>query len=123
MTTKNIEMNEQSNFATAASTRELDLAAKSNDKLSAIAVIEKNPPELAVKLDDGIINRWIPYGVKKNASLIARKVEKEDLIAAIRRLNPDNAEYIIQTKFKDFDDNNDEIRTVQHHQKIVEIRS
>jgi len=97
--TTNIEMNEQSNIANVASTSELNSSAKSNDKLLAIAVVEKNPLEPAGKLGDGI-SRWVPYGVKQKASLIAGKVEKEDLFAALRRLNPENAEYLIQTMSK-----------------------
>jgi len=94
--TQNIEKNEKSNLANNASKRELDSAAKSKDRLSAKVVVEKNTLELVEKLDGKISNYWIPYAVKKNASLSTRKVDKEDLIATIRRLNPDNAEYLIQ---------------------------
>jgi len=94
--TQNIEKNVKANLANIAKMREMDSAAKSKDKLSAKVVVEKNPLELVEKLDGKISNYWIPYAVKKNARLFAGKVDKEKFIATIRRLNPDNAEYLIQ---------------------------
>lgn len=119
--TTNIEMNEQSNIANVASTSELNSSAKSNDKLLAIAVVEKNPLEPAGKLGDGI-SRWVPYGVKSNASLISRKVPKEELFSEIRRLDPVNAEKRIQRAKDMLNEEYDEIRIGQPRQEMVEKR-
>ena len=92
----NIGKKDKSNMANIASTSELDSAKKSKDKSLAIAGIEKKPLEFAEQLDGRISNRWVQYGVKKNARLIARKLTREELNAEIRRLDPVNAEQIIK---------------------------
>jgi len=47
-------------------------------------------------LENEIHNRWIPYGIRLKASIIARKVEREILIEELKKANPANADAIIQ---------------------------
>jgi len=92
----NIGKKDKSNMADIASTSELESAKRSKDKLLSVADIEKEPLEFAEQLDGGISNRWVRYGVKKGASLVARKLSREEVNTEIRRLDPVNAENIIK---------------------------
>ncbi|GAB5604154.1 hypothetical protein [Sideroxyarcus sp. TK5] len=47
-------------------------------------------------LQDEIKNKWIRYGVRLRASIMARQVEKEYLIAALKASDPSNAERMAQ---------------------------
>lgn len=49
----------------------------------------------ANNLQAEINNRWIPYAVTLRASLVARRVERQVLIDELKRLDPANAEQII----------------------------
>lgn len=43
-----------------------------------------------------INQKWIPYANKLQVSIIARRAEKEDLIAALKAADPTNADRIIE---------------------------
>lgn len=43
-----------------------------------------------------IEQKWIPYGVQMQASIFARRVQKEELIAALKAADPTNADRIVQ---------------------------
>jgi len=47
-------------------------------------------------LQNEIHNKWIPYGVRLQAGLMARRVQREDLIAALKAGDPTNADRIVQ---------------------------
>jgi len=47
-------------------------------------------------LQNEVYNKWIPYGVALRASLMARRVQKDDLIAALKAGDPTNADRIVQ---------------------------
>ena len=50
----------------------------------------------AEALQNEIYNKWIPYGVRLRASLMARRVEKDELIAALKAGDPTNADRVVQ---------------------------
>ena len=50
----------------------------------------------AEALQNEIHNKWIPYGVRLRASLMARRVEKDELIAALKAGDPTNADRVVQ---------------------------
>ena len=95
MTTK-IEMKEKSNFANVAEKSALDCADKSEDNSSAIAVVAKKTPKLDEQPGGEIKMRWIPYAVSLRASLVENKMGREELIAELRKLDPENAETIVK---------------------------
>ena len=48
------------------------------------------------ELQNEIHNKWIPYGVRLRASLMARRVEKDELIAALKAADSVNADRVVQ---------------------------
>jgi|GEM_PF-2898805 len=42
-----------------------------------------------------INKKWIPYGVRMQASIFANRTQKEDLIAALKATDPTNADRIV----------------------------
>lgn len=61
---------------------------------AAIAIVAMG--ERIESLENEIKNKWIPYGVRLRASIMARQVEKADLIDALKAGDPSNAERIAQ---------------------------
>ncbi len=74
-----------------------DIKAKgAQNNVMALAVALKKERDENAALQNEIHNKWIPYGVRLRASIMARQVEKEDLIDALKAGDPSNAERIAQ---------------------------
>lgn len=74
-----------------------------------------------LQLDGEIKNRWIPYAVRLRASLIAGKAQRSDLIAILRELNPENAEYLIEESKKRAAEKYDELYEKEHYKEVKDL--
>ena len=61
------------------------VGASAGIAMAAVGLMTKNRA-----LEKDINQRWIPYAVTLRASLVARKVEREVLVDALKRLDPAN---------------------------------
>jgi len=64
--------------------------------MMAVAMALKLERNKTAELQNEIYNKWIPYGVQLKSSLMARRVQREDLIAALKAGDPTNADRIVQ---------------------------
>ena len=71
-------------------------AAGAMGGLMKVAEALGNERRANAELQNEIHNKWIPYGVALRASLMARRVQKDDLIAALKAGDPTNADRIVQ---------------------------
>ena len=68
--------------------------------MMAVAMALKLERNKTAELQNEIYNKWIPYGVRLRASLMAGRVEKNHLIAALKESDPTNVERIAQEAVK-----------------------
>lgn len=85
---------------------------------AAIAIVAMG--ERIEALESEIHNKWIPYGVRLRASIMARQVEKEDLIEALKTGDPSNADRIAQEALQHRKGEYD--RIVNDPKAVVEVR-
>jgi len=78
---------------TRAEIAEIHAGGAREAALMVTAALQKERREKAV-LENEIHNRWIPYGVRLKASIIANKIERQTLIDELRRLDPANVDVI-----------------------------
>jgi len=72
-------------------------SAAASQQTTMIAVVAlKLEKDKTAELQNEVYNKWIPYGVALRASLMARRVQKDDLIAALKAGDPTNADRIVQ---------------------------
>jgi len=64
-------------------------SAKSSQDVAMIAMMGVQAKQAEIN------NKWIPYANKLQASIFARRTEKEDLIAALKASDPTNADRIV----------------------------
>jgi len=67
-----------------------------HDRSMVLAIGLGNERKKTAELQNEIYNKWIPYGVRLQAGLMARRVQREDLIAALKAGDPTNADRIVQ---------------------------
>ena len=67
-----------------------------HDRSMVLAIGLGNERKKTAELQNEIQNKWIPYGVRLKASIMANRVEREDLIAALKAGDPTNADRIVQ---------------------------
>ena len=72
--------------------KQLDLGVSVVNFLNRTKVLDAENKALKVEVSQ----RWIPYAVTLRASLVARKVEREALVDALKQLDPANAEAIVK---------------------------
>ena len=80
---------------TRAKIAENDADSARDTSIVIATVLGKERKEKAALAND-VANRWIPYGVRMKASIIANRVERQTLIDELKRLDPVNAENIIR---------------------------
>lgn len=93
-------------------TNRANSAAQNAEQAAAMARIDATGAQdtamlLAVALKNerqAVAQKWIPYGVRMNASIFANKTQKEDLIAALKASDPTNADRIVQASEKHADE-------------------
>jgi len=72
-------------------------SAAASQQTAMIAMVAlKLEKDKTAELQNEIYNKWIPYGVRLQAGLMARRVQREDLIAALKAGDPTNADRIVQ---------------------------
>jgi len=71
-----------------------------HDRSMVLAIGLGNERKKTAELQNEIYNKWIPYGVRLRASLMAGRVEKNHLIAALKESDPTNVERIAQEAVK-----------------------
>jgi len=72
-------------------------SAAASQQTAMIAMVAlKLEKDKTAELQNEIHNKWIPYGVRLRASLMARRVEKDELIAALKAADSVNADRVVQ---------------------------
>jgi len=98
-----------------------DIKAKgAQDNVMALAVALKKERDEKAALENEIQNKWIPYGVQLRASIMATRVEKADLIDALKAGDPTHAERIAQEAMHHRDGEYD--RIVNDPKTVGEVR-
>jgi len=111
---------EAANRAASAAKADVERAQKQVEKSGEIALAGVIA---AVELKNEINNKWIPYANRLKASIFANRVQKEDLIAALKNADPTNVDRIVQESEKHADDEYDRITKPgsEEAKKIIEI--
>jgi len=91
-----------------------------HDRSMVLAIGLGNERKKTAELQNEIQNKWIPYGVRLKASIMANRVEREDLIAALKAGDPTNVERIVQEADKLSDVEYDRL-TVSNSKELREV--
>ena len=93
---------------------------RSHDRSMVLAIGLGNERKKTAELQNEIQNKWIPYVVRLKASIMANRVEREDLIAALKAGDPTNVERIVQEADKLSDVEYDRL-TVSNSKELREV--